>query len=130
MKSYLTSLVNEQLLFRGLMRSVHFAVVVMLFNMSTIHISGKKKSVAIVTIITTIGRVVIRMPKIYCTDHQIKRMRELIHDYERGRCDADTLYGFLCELNETQRDLTYEEENLIIEERREYRALERIDEGG
>lgn len=52
---------------------------------------------------------------IRATDHQIKRMKELIRDYPMGRCDGDDLYGFLIELNETERELTYEEEDTIIE---------------
>jgi hypothetical protein len=54
---------------------------------------------------------------IYATDQQVKRMKELIRDYPIGRCDGDTLYGFLIELNETQRDLTYDEENHSRNER-------------
>lgn len=52
---------------------------------------------------------------IYATDQQIKRMGELIRHYPEGKATGDDLYGFLIELNETQRELTYDEENLVIE---------------
>lgn len=56
---------------------------------------------------------------IYATDHQIKRMKELIRDYEKGYATAEDMYGFLVELNQTKRELTYEEETIILEHGRE-----------